>query len=333
MESLVNFPQLLEAFFTDRLMKQRQASQHTIASYSDTFRLLLSFAQRRLKKAPSSLTIEDLDAPFVGAFLEHLEKERGNSARTRNARLAAIHSFFRYAAFYDLNHSALIQRVLAMPSKRHACAPIPFLTRPEIDALLAAPDQKTWAGRRDRALMMLAVQTGLRVSELTGLRCQDVALGRGAHVRCLGKGRKERCTPLRRDVVAALRSWLRDLQSNDPAQPLFPAARGGPLSRDGVAYLLEKYVVVAQEQCASLKNKRVSPHVLRHSAAMDLLEHGVPLAVIALLFGHESMETTQIYAHASMAMKEKALAKTAPLNAPVGHYRPTDRLLTLLRSL
>jgi len=332
MATFANFPGILEAFFTDRLMRQRQASPHTIASYRDTFRLLLEFVFLRLKKAPSALSLDDLDAPLIGAFLDHLERERGVSARTRNVRLAAIHSFFKYAAFHDPAHSALIQRVLAMPSKRYDKAAIEFLSRSETDALVAAADQRTWIGRRDRALLLLAVQLGLRVSELVGLRGQDVVLGSGAHVRCQGKGRKERCTPLRKEVVTVLRAWLRE-QNRPPASPLFPNIRGGQLSRDAVEDLLAKHVRTASLRCPSLKQKRISPHVLRHTAAMDLLQHGVDRSVIALWLGHESVETTQMYLHANLRLKEAALAKTAPLNVRAGRYRPGDRLLTFLQSL
>jgi site-specific recombinase XerD len=332
MTTLADFPGLLEAFFTDRLMRQRQAIPHTIASYRDTFRLLLECVQVRLKKAPSALSIEDLDAPLIGAFLDHLEKERGVSARTRNVRLAAIHSFFRYAAFHQPAQSALIQRVLAMPSKRYDRSIIEFLDRSEADALVAAADQHTWIGRRDRALLLLAVQSGLRVSELVGLRCQDVVLGSGAHVRCQGKGRKERCTPLRKEVVTVLRGWLRE-QNGRPADPLFPNVRGGQLSRDAVEDLLAKHVRTASLRCPSLKGKRVSPHVLRHSAAMDLLHHDVDRSVIALWLGHESVETTQMYLHANMQLKEAALARTTPLKVRSGRYRPGDRLLAFLKSL
>jgi len=332
MTTLPDFPGLLEAFFMDRLMRQRQASPHTIASYRDTFRLLLEFVQLRVKKSPSALSLEDLDAPLIGAFLDYLERERGISARTRNVRLAAIHSFFKYAAFHQPAQSALIQRVLAMPSKRYDRAPIEFLGRSEADALVAAADQRTWIGRRDRALLLLAVQSGLRVSELVGLRCQDVVLGSGAHVRCQGKGRKERCTPLRKEVVTVLRGWLRE-QNGRPADPLFPNVRGGQLSRDAVEDLLAKHVRTASLCCPSLKRKRVSPHVLRHSAAMDLLQHDVDRSVIALWLGHESVETTQMYLHANMQLKEAALARTTPLNVRAGRYRPGDRLLAFLKSL
>ncbi len=330
--SSANLAVLLEAFFTDRLMRQRRASPHTIASYRDTFRLLLGFVQLRLNRPPSALSLEDLDAPLVGAFLDYVEKQRGNNARSRNVRLAAIRSFFSYAALMEPGRSALIQRVLSMPTKRHDRRPIDFLTRPEIDALLAAPDLRTWAGRRDRTLLLVAIQTGLRVSELTALRCQDVVLGSGAHVRCQGKGRKERCTPLRKEASAALARWLRERDAQ-PAGPLFPNTRGGPLSTDGVAFLLSKHLAAARLRCPSLVRKRVSPHVLRHSAAMDLLHHGVDRAVIALWLGHESLETTQMYLHASLEMKEQALAKAAPFNVAPGRYRPDDTLLGFLRNL
>lgn len=328
----VNLSALLQAFFTDRLMRQRKASPHTIASYRDTFRLLFEFAQRRLKTSPSQLRLEDMDAPLIGAFLDDLQERRGNGPRTRNVRLAAIRSFFRFVALQEPSLSGLIQRVLAMPNQRCGRKPIAFLTSTEIDALLDAPDRDTWSGRRDGTLLLLMVQTGLRVSEITGLRCGDIVLGTGAHVRCRGKGRKERCTPLRRDAVNALRRWLRE-RAVSPNEPLFPNARGDQLSRDGVAYLLAKHVTAARRRCPSLARKRVSPHVLRHSTAMELLDHGVDRSVIALWLGHESAETTQMYLHASLELKEKALARTAPRNLPVGRYRPDDRLLAFLRSL
>ncbi len=332
MSSSASFPGLLQGFFTDRLMRQQQVSVHTIASYRDAFRLLLTFAQQQLGKRPSALTLEDLSAPFLGAFLDHLERDRGNRARTRNARLAAIHSFFHYAALWDPAHSALIQRVLAMPSKRHERPTITFLSRPEVDALLAAPDLGRWGGRRDRCLLLVAVQTGLRVSELTGLRCRDVILGTGPHVHCYGKGRKERCTPLRAESAIAMRTWLSERRGEDD-DPLFPNARGGPLSRDGVEYLLNKHVGVARRHCPLLAGKRVSPHVLRHTAAMDLLQHGVDRSVIALWLGHEQLETVQVYLHADLQIKERALARTLPLHVRPGRYRPDDQLLAFLKSL
>jgi site-specific recombinase XerD len=323
---------LLEAFFTDRLMRERDASPHTVAAYRDTFQLLLGFVQRRLGKAPSALTVADLDAPLIGVFLDHLERDRGNTARTRNARLAAIHSFFRYLALREPMHAAVIQRVLAMPSKRYQRRLIDFLTREEMEALLAAPDRDTHAGRRDHTLLHLALQTGLRVSELISLRREDVVLGPGAHVRCRGKGRKERCTPLRRDAVTTVRAWLRE-RSGRPEDLLLPSARGGPMSRDSVEDLLAKYAAMAQERCPSLKKKRVSPHVLRHSTAMDLLQRGIDRSVIALWLGHESIDTTQIYLDADLALKEKALARTSPLPTRRGRYRPGDQLMAFLKSL
>jgi len=332
MKASADFAGLLQAFFTDRLMRQRKASPHTIASYRDTFRLLLKFAHGRIGKPPAKLAIPDLDAPLLGAFLDHLETERGNCARSRNARLAALRSFFRFVAFEEPVYSGQIQRVLAMPSQKGDRKPIEFLTRPEIDALVAAPDCRSWSGRRDRTLLLLMVQTGLRVSEATGLRCGDVVLDHGAHVRCRGKGRKERCTPLRKDAVVALRSWLRERQA-EPTEALFPAARTGPLSRDGVAYLLAKHVATARRCCPSMRRKRISPHVLRHSTAMDLLHHGIDRSVIALWLGHECVETTQMYLHASLELKERALARTKPLDVPAGRYRPDDRVLAFLASL
>lgn len=332
MKTRMDFPSLLEAFFTDRLMRQRQASPHTIASYRDTFCLLLRFIQQTLKKTPSTVSLTDINAPFVCTFLDHLEAKRGNSARTRNTRLAALHSFFKYAALREPHHSAVIHRVLAIPSKRYRHREVEFLTRKETEAILAVPDPGTWAGRRDHALILLAVQTGLRVSELIGLTRQDIVLGKGAHVRCTGKGRKDRCTPLRKDTVNVLRAWL-ETRPVDSSEPLFPNARGGSLSRDGVEYLLAKHVATACQHCPSLKRKRVSPHVLRHTAAMDLVQHGVDCFVIALWLGHESVETTQMYVHADLQMKERILAKTSPLDTKPGRYKPDDHLLGFLKNL
>jgi len=326
------FPALLESFFTDRLMRQRKSSPNTIASNRDTFKLLLKFAQQYLKKEPSKLMIEDLDTHFIGSFLDYLEKERGNKARTRNIRLAVIRSFFKYVALEEPACSALAQRIRAIPNKRCKHKPVEFLTSSEIDALLAAPDQSTWTGRRDKALLLLALQTGLRVSELVGLCCKDVELGTGAHVWCLGKGRKERCTPLRKEVVATLRAWLRE-RNCDPSEPLFPNARGTQLSRDGVEYLLAKHVKTATKQCPTLKKKNISPHVLRHSTAMDLLHHGVDRTVIALWLGHEKVDTTQVYLHADMKLKEQALNKVSPKNAKLKRFRPDDELLEFLKNL
>ena len=327
-----NLPALVQSFFTDRLLRQRNASPNTIAGYRDSFRLLLHFAAQRLGKAPSDLLIEDLNAPFIGEFLQHLETNRGNSARTRNTRLAAIHSFFRYVALTEPAHALICQRVLAIPSRRFERKLIEFLTRPEIEALLAAPDPSTWIGRRDRTLLLVAIQTGLRVSELIALRWQDIVLGTGAHLRCEGKGRKHRSTPLRRDAQTMLRAWLQR-QPSQPEDRVFPSIRGGALSRDAVEWLVAKHTATAQQHCPSLKRKKITPHVLRHTAAMQLLHHGVDRSVIALWLGHESMETTQIYLHADMQLKEQALARTTPLGTKPGRYRPDDQLIAFLESL
>ncbi|MDP2646069.1 MAG: site-specific integrase [Desulfobacterales bacterium] len=332
MTTITSFSSLLQSFFTDRLMNQRQASAHTIASYRDTFRLLLKFAQKRLEKPPSKLVLDDLNAPFIGAFLDHIQGRRHNSVRTRNLRLTAIHSFFQYVAFQEPNRSALIQRVLAIPTKRQDRALIDFLTYPEIQALLAAPDNTTRTGRRDHALLIIAIQTGLRLSELICLRRCDIILSSGAHVRCYGKGRKERCTPLTKQTVAVMKAWLKE-RAGSENEVIFPNARGAQLSPDGVQYLLAKHVAKARETCPSLKKKRVSPHVLRHTAAMELLQAGVDHSVIALWLGHESPETTYIYLQANLALKEKALAKTKPPNVKAGRYRPSDNLLQFLNSL
>lgn len=332
MKGISTFPALLERFFTQRLIGQRKASSHTIASYRDTFRLLLGFAEKQLHKPPSRLDLLDLDAPFIGAFLDHLEKCRGITSRTRNVRLTAIRSFFRYAAHQEPAQSELIQRVLAIPSKRQDRPLVNFLTRPEIDALLAAPDQSKWHGRRDRALLLLALQTGLRLSEITSLRREDLVFGTGAHVRCEGKGRKERCTPITKHTAAALKVWLKEPIRGD-TDVLFPTARGRRMSPDAVQYLLAKHTAVARQKCPTLKRKRVSPHVLRHSAAMELLEAGVDPSVIALWLGHESVATTQMYLHAHLALKEAALAKTKAFKGKVGRYRAGDKLLRFLSNL
>ena len=327
-----NLAALLEGFFPRRLMQQRQASAHTIASYRDTFRLFLRFAQKRLKTAPSALDLEQLDAPLIAAFLADLEQERGVGARSRNLRHSAIRSFFQYAVFESPGHASLIQRVLAIPSKRCTRKQVCHLTREEVEALLAAPDRSTWSGRRDHVLLLLAVQTGLRLSELTGLRTTDVRLGSAAYVHVLGKGRKERCTPLAKQTQAALRSWMdRDL-GPEPVT-LFPSARGGRLSADGVQYIVAKHVATATKVCPSLARKRVTPHVLRHTTAMDLLQAGVDRSVIAMWLGHESLETTQIYLDADLTLKEHVLDKVAPPNVRARRYRPDDQLMAFLSGL
>lgn len=324
---------LLEAFFTERLIGQRGASRHTVAAYRDAFCLLLRFAQRRTGRAPHQLTVEDLDAELIGAFLNHLEAERRVTVRTRNARLTAIRALFHFAAYRHPEHAGSIQRVLAIPPKRTDKALVTYLTEEEAEALLAAPDRSTWIGRRDHAMLLLALETGLRVSELTGLTCGAVALGTGAHVRCHGKGRKERITPLRREARAVLRAWL-DEHGGAPGAPLFPGPRGGHLSRDAVRRLVERHVATAAALCPSLATKRVSPHTLRHSCAMNLLRHGVDTATIALWLGHEDVRTTYgVYLHADLGLKEKALARTAPPGTRPGRYRPPDALLAFLEGL
>jgi site-specific recombinase XerD len=327
-----DFAPLLESFFTDGLHHQRSVSPHTVSAYRDTFRLLLGFAKEKLGKEPSKLCIEDLDAKFIGLFLDHLESKRNNSVRTRNHRLAAIHSLFQYAALREPAHSRLIQQVLAIQQKRFERNIVTFLTCEESDALLAAVDQSTWLGRRDFAILLVAMQTGLRVSELTSLRVEDVQLGRGAHVRCLGKGRKERATPLSRPCVIVLRNWLKE-NSLSASSPLFPSIRGGSLSRDSIDHLIKKHAKVAASVCPSLAKKTISPHILRHTAAVRLLNAGVDRSVIALWLGHEQVETTQIYLDADLATKERALARTAPSSIKGQRYRPKDRLLEFLEGL
>jgi len=322
----------MEAFFTERLIGQRRASPHTIAAYRDTICLLLRFAEAETRRGPCALFWADLDAPLIGRFLDHLEQERHNSARTRNARLSAIHSLFKFAALRHPEHAGLIGRVLAIPPKRYERHIVTFLTDDEIDTLLAAPDQRTWLGRRDHALLLLAVQTGLRVSELTSLTRADVVFGTGAHVRCLGKGRKERATPLTPTTATVLEAWLAD-QARPPTTPLFPTRQGQALSRYGVTLLVSKHAKAAAAGCPSLATKTVSPHVLRHTAAMRLLHAGVDTAVIALWLGHESIETTQIYVHADLTLKERALDRTTPIGTKPGRYRPPDQLLAFLESL
>ena len=323
---------ILQSFFTDRLHRQRQASTHTIAAYRDAIRLLVVFAAEQTAKAPSVMDVADLDAPLIGAFLNHLEAGRNNSVRTGNARLAAVHSLFRHAALHRPDDAAVIQRILAIPPKRFDRMLVTYLTEEEITALVAAPDRSTWTGRRDHALLMLACQTGLRASELLHLTVSDVHLGTGAHVSCLGKGRKQRITPLTTATATTLRAWLAERVCL-PAQPLFPTRRGDPLSRDGLQRRLTIHTATAAQTCPTLRGRQLSPHVLRHSAAMRLLAAGVDTTVIALWLGHEHVATTQIYVHADLALKEKALARTAPQHAEPGRYQPSDTVLAFLDGL
>jgi integrase/recombinase XerD len=322
----------LEAFFTDYLARQRGASPHTVAGYRDTFRLLLTYAQQATGKAPSALDFADIDASFVGGFLGHLEASRGNSPRTRNVRLAAVRSFFRYSALRHPEHAGLVARVLAIPNKRHERALVSFLTRDETEALVAAPGTTTWLGRRDTALLVLSAQCGLRVSEVTRLTCADLRLGTGPYVRCHGKGRKERVTPLTRPTVIALKAWLEE-RSGCPGGTLFPTRQGGPLGREAVAKLVAKHALAAQAACPSLATKAVTPHTLRHTAAMALLHAGVDIATIALWLGHEEVETAAIYLHADLTIKQRALDRTTPPAVLPGRYRPPDQLLAFLEGL
>lgn len=323
---------VLQAFFTDRLAAQRRASPHTIAGYRTTLRLLVRFATATTGKTPSALDIADLDAPLITAFLDHLEADRHNTVRTRNWRLAAIHSLSGYAAPSHPEHAATIQRVLAIPAKRHDRRAVTWLTDAEVDALLAAPDRGTRAGRRDHAMFVPAVQTGLRISELIGLSRSDIVLERGAHVRCMGKGRKERATPLTRLTVAVLREWLAE-RGGQPRDPLFPTRTGTRLSHDAIQDRLASHLDAARINCPSLRTKHVTMHTLRHTAAMRLLHAGTDVAVIALWLGHEQLATAHIYLHADMNQKERAIARVTPPGTAPGHYRPADPLLAFLDSL
>ena len=326
------FAPLLQAFFTDRLISQRRASGHTVAGYRDTFRLLLAFAATHTGKQPSALDIAELDAPLIAAFLDHLERERGNQIRTRNNRLAAIHSLFGYAALHYPEHAASIQRVLAIPAKRCERNLVTYLTEDEADALIGACNRATWTGRRDHALLVLAIQTGLRVSELVGLTVSDVRLGVGAHVHCVGKGRKQRITPLTPLTVAVLRVWLTE-RGGAPTDPLFPTSTGRRLSRDAVEHRLARHVATARVTCPSLQIKHVTVHALRHTAAMRLLQSGVDITLIALWLGHEQTSTAEIYLHADMSQKQRAIARVTPPGTTPGRYRPPDPLLAFLEAL
>ncbi len=322
----------LQAFFTDRLVRERHASPRTVAAYRDSWRLLVAFASQQTHRPPSMLDLDDLDTTMISAFLDHLEHDRHNSVRTRNARLAAIHSLFRYAALRHPEHAATIQRVLAMPPKRFDRALVTYLTEREVDALVAAPDPNTWCGRRDQAILLVAVQTGLRISELIGLNCADVHLGTGPHVSCHGKGRKDRITPLTTTTVAVLREWLAE-RAGAPNEALFSTRTGRPLSRDAVEHRIAVHTASAATACPTIRDKHVTAHVLRHTCAMRLLEAGIDTTVIALWLGHEQVETTTIYLHAELGIKERAIERTRPPTVKPGRYRPTDTLLAYLEGL
>jgi integrase/recombinase XerD len=322
----------LQAYFTDRLIGQRAASPNTIAAYKITFRLLLGFASQRTGRTPSALDIADLDAPLVAAFLDHLEADRHNGPATRNNRLAAVHSLFAYLALHHPEHAGSIQRVLAIPTKRTERNLLTYLTDAEVDALLEACDQSTWTGRRDHAMFALTIQTGLRISELTGLTCQGVTLTAGANVHTIGKGRKERRTPLVPTTRAILKAWLAE-RAGAPSDPLFPTTTGRHLSRDAIERRLAQTVALTGERCPSIRAKRVSMHTLRHTAAMRLLLAGNDITVIALWLGHEQIATTNIYLHADMTQKQKAIDRARPAAARQGRYRPPDPLIAFLDSL
>lgn len=330
--SAASFQALLQRFFTERLVTHQDASTHTVAAYRDTFRLLLRFAQDRTGRAPSKLRLEELDVACLEAFLVHLERDRGNHPRTRNQRLSALHGFFRYVALSEPAFSLHCQRILAIPTKRCEHGPVAFLTEEEATALVSAPDATTWIGRRDRALLLVAVQTGLRNSEITGLRRQDVELEASAYIRCVGKGRKTRATPLRPDVEAVIKEWLTH-QGGAPGDPLFPSVRGGRLSADALQRLVVRHTATARRACPSLIGKVVTPHTLRHAAAMALLQRGVDLSVIALWLGHESTESTEVYLHADMRLKERALAHATSSGLAPERYRAPDPLLAFLEGL
>jgi integrase/recombinase XerD len=327
-----NLPALLQRFFTDRLLSQLGASSHTVASYRDTFKLLLAFASKHLGRPPFRLRVEDIDAALLGDFLDDLEQKRANTAKTRNTRLAALRAFFRFVSYAEPAFSLQCQRVLAIPTKRHERKMVDFLSEEETAALIAAPDRTTRIGRRDNVLLLLATETGLRNAELRSLRRRDVELGAGAHVRCSGKGRKMRCTPLRRDVTAALESWLAEC-GEGPDAPVFPSSRGAFLSADALQALVARHAVAAGTKCSSLAGRSITPHTLRHTTAMALLRRGVDQTVIALWLGHESAETTQIYLHADMRLKERALAHSDPSGTQPVRFRPPDPLLAFLQSL
>ena len=322
----------LQAYFTDRLIRQRRASPHTIRAYRDTIRILVTFVAGRTGTPASKLTFDDLDAKTISTFLDHLEHDRGCTPRTRNARLAAIRSFYRYSALQHPEHAATIERVLAIPLKRHDRTLVTWLNTAELDALLAAPDRTTWTGRRDHAMILLAAQTGLRAAELTNLTIADVVLGAGAHVTTLGKGRRERVTPLTDTTVAVISVWLKE-RGGSSQDPLFPTRAGSAMTRDALARRLTKYATDAASGCPSLHGKTITPHVLRHTAAMRLLHAGIDTSVIALWLGHAEIQTTQIYLHADLALKEAALAKAAPIDSKPGRYQPPDTLLAFLEAL
>lgn len=330
--STPDFATLVQDFFCQRLIQQQNASAQTVASYRDTFRLLLGYLGQSRQKPPVALSLTDLDAPVIAAFLDHLEKDRHNSIRTRNARFAAIRSFLNYAAARDPAHLALVQRVLAIPLKRYARQALSFLSRAEVTAILEAPAAATWSGHRDRVLFALLYNTGARVSEAIGLRRLDVTLEPARTVRITGKGRKQRVVPLWKNTAQGVREWLARL-GPDPEAPLFPSRDGRPLSRSGVERRLQSAVRKATPGCPTLRGKSISPHTFRHTTAMHLLQSGVDITVIALWLGHESLETTHQYIEADLAMKERAFSKLEELPPGKTRYCASDKLLQFLEDL
>ncbi len=329
---------VLQGFLTGQMIIERQSSPHTIAAYRDTLRLLLTYAWQATGTAPSQMGLHQLDADLISGFLQHLETGRGNSITTRNTRLAVIHSLFSYAALRAPEHAEIIQRVLAIDAKHTRKTIVCYLNRQEARALLEAPNQATWIGRRDCTLLLLAVETGMRVSELTHLTCSDVHLGdginAGSYVHCEGKGRKERCTPINGDTVTRVRNWLAE-RCGGPADPLFPTRKGTRLSTDAVESLISKYHSAATATCPSLAAKNLTPHTLRHTCAMNLLHADVSIETIAMWLGHETLKSVQRYLHADMEIKERALALTTPPDVPAGRYRleDTDPVLAYLENL
>lgn len=323
---------LLQSFFVEHLPAHRRASPQTVAGYRDAFRLLLRFLDRTTKKAPSLLRVDDLDAPNIFAFLDHLEQERANGARSRNARLAAIRSFFRLVALREPCCIPVATRVLAVPIKRTDKRLIGYLTRPEIEAILASADQSRWSGQRDHALLLALYNSGARVSEIIALRRRQIRFGDTNFLELNGKGRKERTVPMWGKTARTLKRWLEVIPAI-PEAIVFPNARGAPLSRDGAAYILKQAVDGAKTTCATLADKKVTPHVLRHTTAMHLLQSGVDMAVIALWLGHESIETTHSYIEADLRTKEQALEKVAPAGPGFRRFQPDDKLLAFLEAL
>jgi integrase/recombinase XerD len=323
---------LLQRFFTDKLDRHLNASPHTKAAYADTFRLLLTYAEQATGTAPSALTLADLDADLIGGFLQHLETERGNSAATRNARRAALRSFFSYASYRAPDAIATISQVLAIPAKRTKTTLVSFLTAAEAEALIAAPDTSTWLGRRDRLLLHLGIQTGLRVSELTSLRVGDLQIGPHSQLECVGKGRKQRVIPLQKNTVQLVTAWFGELPPA-PEGPLFPTHAATPLTRAAVGKLIARHAAAAAGRCSSLAGKNITPHTLRHTCAMSLLHAGIDTASIALWLGHANIQTTQIYLHADLELKRRTLERVPAVDErPPARYQASDALIAFLKN-